>query len=54
MLLGGEALARCAQGAPPAALAPALALVDLTPADTRPLAERAVAEAEGLASSLVM
>jgi HD-like signal output (HDOD) protein len=54
VLIGGEALARCAEGAAPASMAQALALVELAPADTRHLAERTVAEAEGLAASLVM
>jgi HD-like signal output (HDOD) protein len=54
VLVGGEALARCAEGSDPASLAAALALVDLHPREVGPLADRTVAEADGLAASLVM
>jgi len=51
-LVGGEALARCADGVDPALVAPTLALVNLQPADIRLLTEKVRDEAEGLASSL--
>jgi HD-like signal output (HDOD) protein len=54
VLAAGEAVARCAAGSDPAAVAPVLALVDLEPSDVAALADRTVAEAEGLAASLVL
>jgi HD-like signal output (HDOD) protein len=51
-LVGGEALARCAEGVDPTSLAPTLAVVDLAPGDARILAAKVREESAGLASSL--